>query len=139
VDFRDDISLRGANAMRFYLVARTDEDYVVGVRRTLKSPEVSTAFQIFRILFFGLMVALSLILSPLLGSIMSEGDTHLGRGYSVMDGIAAGWTLCFGVYFTLHGIRALRGPRMERTMISFYDDLTRKECAVRQSSGCDEQ
>lgn len=125
---QEDIGWSGEPNMRCWPKPRTDEGYVEFVRERMKRRKALVVSHICAVLLFFLLIPLSIAVSAWLRSRIPLDLDHIGQWGAVIDGRMAGWGFTVGLCSVILGIRAFRGPRAERLMIKFHDELGARAC-----------
>ncbi len=120
--------------MRLCIRRSTDEEFVETVRRRIGGTEKSGLFHAGRLLLLALILVLLCELSPWLTYHGPMVESPMWQAISVADGTMIGLMFCFGVYSVIWMVRVYRGPREERLMIKFHDELNREERNIKDDN-----
>lgn len=112
--------------MRFFSERGTDEQYVEAVRAWLANPKGSWTRQMGAFL---LLVAMAIILPLLIITgyeRLAAHEAHPWQMISFFLAQRAGVPLALAAFSLRWAVRAFRGPRLERLMIRYHDELESK-------------
>lgn len=109
--------------MRLWPKPRMDEEYIELVRKRMSHRKTFVALHVGAVVLFLLLFPLSAAFFSWLLSHIPTGREHIGQLFAAVDGKMAGWMLCLGACCMILGVEAFRGPRAERLLLKFYDEL----------------